>query len=97
MTYWIVALIVLFILAPMVRLWPSARDRQAMEGRRVAMKRGVGVELTKILDPVPIQDKYKTPSGMPIEPYLWLHFARDTVTVDEKNRPRDWRWSAYSS
>ena len=47
MTYWIVALIVLFILAPMARLWPSAKDRQAMEGRRVAMKRGVGVELTR--------------------------------------------------
>ena len=92
MTYWIVALIVLFILAPMARLWPSARDRQAMEGRRVAMKRGVGVELTKILDPVPIQDKYKTPSGMPIEPKLSVvaFRARHGQLVDEKNRPRDW-------
>ena len=63
-----------------------------MKGRRVAMKRGVGVELTKILDPVPIQDKYKTPSGMPIEPKLSVvaFRARHGQLVDEKNRPRDW-------
>ena len=58
----------------------------------VAMKRGVGVELTKILDPVPIQDKYKTASGMPIEPKLSVvaFRARHGQLVDEKNRPRDW-------
>jgi len=92
MAYWIIALIVLFILAPMIRLWPSAKDRQAMEGRRVAMRRGVGVELTQILDPVPIQDKYKTPSGMPIEPKLSVvaFRARHGQLVDDKNRPCDW-------
>ena len=56
------------------------------------MKRGVGVELTQILDPVPIQDKYKTPSGMPIEPKLSVvaFRARHGQLVDDKNRPCDW-------
>jgi hypothetical protein len=85
-------LIALFVLAPMIRLWPSTKDRQAMRGRMLAMKRGVGVELTMIDDPVPDQDKYRTPSGLPLPTRLRViaFRARHKQLVDEKMRPADW-------
>ena len=92
MSYWIIGLIALFVLAPMIRLWPNAKDRQAMRGRMLAMKRGVGVELTMIDDPVPDQDKYRTPSGLPLPARLRVIAlrVRHKQLVDEKTRPPDW-------
>lgn len=92
MSYWIIALIALFVLAPMIRLWPSAKDRQAMRGRMLAMKRGVGVELTMIDDPMPNQEKYRTPSGLPLPARLRVIAlrVRHKQLVDEKKRPADW-------
>ena len=66
MIYLIIAIILVVIIAPMIRVLPSRQQRQQMVKRRTAMAQGIGVELVKIEDPDPDPKKYQTITGRPL-------------------------------
>ncbi len=70
MIYLGIALVVLLLVAPIVALLPSARQREQMALRRQAMAAGLRTELTTIDDPDPDQDRYVSVTGKRLEPKL---------------------------
>lgn len=70
MSYIIIGVVVLMIVAPILRILPSKRQKAVMAQRRVAMAEGVMVDITVIDDPNPLQEKYRAASGRRMEPRL---------------------------
>jgi hypothetical protein len=81
MTYLIIGIALLFVIAPIFAILPSRRQKEQMRLRRSAMSKGISVELTRIQDPNPHQDKYLTNTGKPLDPIL-------SVAAYRKVRPR---------
>ncbi len=67
MTYLIIALVLLAIIAPIVRVLPSKEQKDRMVKRRLAMTEGIGVEMIKIEDPDPDPKKYRSSTGKALE------------------------------
>ena len=64
MEYLIVAGILLMVVAPIIAVLPSPNQKRKMVLRRAAMNLGITVEITKIDDPHPFQEKYLTNLGL---------------------------------
>lgn len=86
MTYLIIALVIVFIVAPIFSVLPSARQREQMKMRTEARHAGVIVELTSIDDPNPKQDKYVSHLGKQLETVVKVAAWRKP-----RQRHRDWR------
>lgn len=86
MSYIIIAFVLLLVIAPIIKVLPSRADREKMNLRREAMRQGVHVEITKIDDPIPKQDKYITHTGRRLDPIL-------NVTAYHlfRKKPAEWR------
>ena len=89
MTYLIIGIILLLIIAPLFAILPSARQKEQMNMRKEAMGKGISVELTGILDPIPHQDKYISNTGKRLEPILKVAAYRVL-----RKKPRQWRLSS---
>lgn len=86
MIYLGIAFVVLLLVAPIVALLPSARQREQMALRREAMAAGLRTELTTIDDPDPDQDRYVSVTGKRLEPKLKCIAYRVS-----RPRPPEWR------
>jgi hypothetical protein len=84
--YVIIGVVLLLIIAPIISVLPSARQKARMVMRQAAMAAGVAVELTSIDDPNPKQDKYIGNTGKAIPPVLKVVGYRL-----QRKRVRDWR------
>ena len=67
MTYALMILILLLVIAPVVAIVPTAKQKAKMKKRRQAMTEGIRVDLTHIDDPDPNPDKYLSNTGKPLE------------------------------
>jgi len=85
MTYLIIGIAIIFVIAPIFAILPSARQKDQMKLRQIAMGQGVRVELTSIQDPIPRQDKYLSNTGKPLSPLL-------SVAAYRKVRPKPEQW-----
>ncbi len=74
------------IIAPIFAILPSARQKEQMKLRKLAMGQGIGVELTTIVDPIPKQDKYLSNTGRPLDPILSVAAYRLA-----RPAPRSWK------
>lgn len=63
MVYLIIAIILLVIVAPIIRVLPSKEQREQMIKRRLAMGKGISVELVRIEDPDPDPKKHRSTTG----------------------------------
>ena len=88
MTYLIIGIILLLVIAPLFAILPSARQKEQMNIRKEAMGKGISVELTSIQDPIPNQDKYISNTGKRLEPILKVAAYRIS-----RRKPRHWRLS----
>ena len=66
MSYLIIILILFFVVAPIVAILPSKRQKQQMAFRQSARAAGVSVALVKIEDPDSDRDKYLSATGRPL-------------------------------
>ena len=92
MTWLLIVLLLLVIVAPLFAILPSKAQKEKMRLRRQAMGMGISIELTRIPDPVPDQDKYRTATGRPLEPVLSVsawRLARNRSGQEPSTRP-DW-------
>ena len=88
MGYLIIGFVLLLIIAPIFAILPSSRQKEQMRLRKQAMDQGISVELTRIEDPIPRQDKYLSSTGKPLEPILSVAAYRIV-----RPKPREWRIS----
>ncbi len=86
MSYLIIGVILLVVVAPIFAILPSTRQRQQARMRKEARAGGVSVELTSIEDPDPDPERYLTATGRPMERRLAVVAWRVT-----RKRPQDWR------
>lgn len=86
MTYVIIALVLLMIIAPIFAILPSKRQKAQMVLRRKAMENGFSVELTRIDDPDPDPQQYLSNTGKPLERVMAAIAYRKL-----RRRPPDWR------
>ena len=66
MSYLIIILILFFVVAPIVAILPSKRQKQQMAFRQSARAAGVSVALVNIEDPDSDRDKYLSATGRPL-------------------------------
>ncbi|MDG1204424.1 MAG: hypothetical protein P8N51_03545 [Pseudomonadales bacterium] len=66
MVYVIIGIVMLVILAPIIRIIPSAKQKAAMAKRQVGMKQGIRITITHIEDPDPDRNKYLSNTGKPM-------------------------------
>ncbi|MFT7684873.1 MAG: hypothetical protein ACI9FB_000214 [Candidatus Azotimanducaceae bacterium] len=86
MVYLISIFVFLMILAPVLAILPSAKQRDQLKKRKLAMARGVRVQLTHIDDPDQDPAKYLSNTGKPLArklPIVAYRLARP--------RPEMWR------
>jgi len=86
MVYVGIAIVLLLIIAPIIAILPSKRQKEQMAMRRMAMSAGLSVELTRIADPDPDPEKYLSNTGKPL--------ARVMPAVAyrlSRRRPPNWR------
>jgi hypothetical protein len=86
MVYFIIGLVVLLIVAPIIAVLPSKRQKEQMALRREAMAQGINVEITTIDDPISDQEKYRSSTGKKLEPRLTVSAYRVA-----RPQPREWR------
>ena len=86
MAYVIIVIVLLAIIAPVIAILPSAKQKAQMQMRKVARSNGVSVELTAIDDPNPHQQKYLSNTGKPIPPLLKV-----VAYKLQRRRLSDWR------
>ena len=86
MTYLIIGIAILIVIAPIFAILPSVRQKEQMGLRRSAMSDGISVELTRIQDPIPRQEKYLSNTGKPLPPVLSLAAYRKV-----RPKPKQWR------
>ena len=89
MVYLIIGVVLLLIIAPIIAVLPSPRQKEQMALRQLAMGLGMNVELTRITDPVPKQDKYISSLGKSLEPILKVIAYRKA-----RKMPAEWRRAA---
>ena len=88
MVYVIIGVVMLVILAPIMRIIPSAKQKAAMEKRQIAMKQGIRIAITHIDDPDPDRNKYLSNTGKPLPRKLAVIGYRLP-----RARPDNWRES----
>jgi hypothetical protein len=76
MVYLFIAAVILMIAAPIISVLPSKRDKARMAKRRMAMGKGISVEMTHIEDPDPDPQKYLSTTGKPLERKLAIAVYR---------------------
>lgn len=86
MVYLGIAFVVLLIIAPIIALIPSARQKEQMALRRAARERGLRPELTTIDDPNPDADQYRSVTGKALPAKL-----RCIAYRCPRSRPDNWR------
>ena len=86
MVYLIVIIAVLMVVGPVIAILPSKRQKEQMAMRRIAMARGLSVQLVNIEDPDPAPGEYLTNTGKPLEPVMKAMAYRIA-----RRRPSDWR------
>lgn len=95
MSYLVIGLILLVIIAPIFAVLPSARQKEQMALRRQAMAKGFQIDFETIDDPDPDPAKYVSNTGKPLERVMQTAAYRYA-----RRRPSDWRrlpqvdWSA---
>ena len=67
MIYALMILILLLVIAPVIAIMPTAKQKAQMKKRRLAMAAGIRVDLTLIDDPDPNPEKYLSSTGQPLE------------------------------
>jgi len=87
MVYLGIAFVVLLIVAPIIALLPSARQKEQMALRKAARERGLRTELTTIEDPDPDPGKYRSVTGKELPRELKCIAYRRP-----RPRPAGWRW-----
>jgi hypothetical protein len=86
LAYLIIGIVLLVVLAPIFAILPSKRQKQQMQMRKLAMAKGIRVDLVKIEDPHPDREKYITSTGKPLDPVM------DAIAWRiPRPRPRNWR------
>lgn len=70
MTYILIGLVLLFVVVPIISILPNEEQRALMKMRKIAMGRGIGVELTTIPDHAAQVGKRVSGSGRPMRPVL---------------------------
>lgn len=92
MTYLLIGLVLVLIIAPIVSILPSRSQKQIMQIRQTMMGRGVSIELTEIDDPEPNQAKYQTSTGRQLAAKLKVTMYKKTTTNREASqRVAAWR------
>jgi len=86
MVYVGIAFVLLLIIAPIIAILPSKRQKEQMAMRRMAMSAGLSVELTRIEDPDPDPEKYLSNTGKPLERVMQAVAYRCP-----RPRPSNWR------
>ncbi|MEX0940919.1 MAG: hypothetical protein WD002_00065 [Pseudomonadales bacterium] len=86
MAYLAIAVILLVIIAPILAILPSKRQKEQMFLRKKAMADGFSVELTRIDDPDPDPEKYLSNTGKPLERVMSVAAYRFP-----RRKPPDWR------
>lgn len=86
MVYLVIAVILLVIIAPIVAILPSKRQKEQMSLRKTAMADGFSIELTRIADPDPDPEKYLSNTGKPLERIMSVAAYRFP-----RRKPTDWR------
>ncbi len=86
MTYIIIGFVLLLIIAPIVAIMPSTRQKAQMAKRTEAMAKDIRVDLTQIDDPDPNPGDYVSNTGKPLERRCPVAAYRIP-----RRRPRDWR------
>lgn len=67
MVYVFIGIVILLIIAPIIAVLPSKRQKEQMVLRKKAMGQGVSIEFVSIEDPDPDPDKYVSNTGKPLE------------------------------
>ncbi len=88
LTYLIIALALAFIVAPIIAILPSKRQKEQMLLRRKAAGVGLRVDITRIDDPVPKQEKYLSNLGKPLAPNLTISAYRRSRARAEARHPK---------
>ncbi|MCB1692900.1 MAG: hypothetical protein KDI19_09045 [Pseudomonadales bacterium] len=86
MVYLLIGGILLLIVAPIIRILPSRRQKEQMALRRTASSNGLTVELTHIDDPDPDPEKYLSNTGRPLPRVMAVIAYRKPV-----KKPAEWR------
>ena len=86
MTYLLIGLVLVLIIAPIVSILPSRSQKQIMQIRQTMMGRGVSIELTEIDDPEPNQAKYQTSTGRQLAAKLKVTMYKKTTTNREASQ-----------
>ena len=86
MVYIIIVVVLIMIIAPIIAVLPSTRQKEQMALRRTAMALGFSVQLTRIDDPDPDPEKYLSNTGKPLERVMSVVAYRLP-----RKRPKDWR------
>lgn len=86
MVYLIIVVAILLVIGPIIAILPSKRQKEQMAMRKVAMSRGLSVQLVNIRDPDPAPDAYLSNTGKPLEPIMKAMAYRIA-----RRRPTDWR------
>lgn len=86
MVYVLIGVVLLVIIVPIIGVLPSARQKEQMALRRKAMAEGLSVELTRIEDPDPDPEKYRSVTGKALEPAMSVTAYRIL-----RPTPRNWR------
>jgi len=66
MIYVAIALVLVLVIAPIISVLPSARQKEQMSLRKIAMSAGFSIDLTHIDDPDPDPEKYLSNTGKPL-------------------------------
>ena len=67
MAYIIIGFILLLIIAPIIAILPSARQKAMMAKRTEAMAKNIRIDLTQIEDPDPNPEDYISNTGKPLD------------------------------
>lgn len=86
MSYLVIGLILLLIIAPIFAVLPSARQKEQMNLRRQAMAKGFQVDFETIDDPDPDPEQYLSNTGKPL-----ARVMRRAAYRYARRRPSDWR------
>lgn len=86
MAYLAIAILLLVIIAPIIAILPSARQKEQMRLRKRAMAEGFNIEFVHIDDPDPDPEKYLSNTGKPLPRVMEVKAYRF-----KRPRPLDWR------
>lgn len=93
MVYVFIAVVILLIIGPIIAVLPSRRQKEQMALRKRAMAEGISIEFTRIDDPDPDPEKYRSNTGKPLERVMSVVAYRSIRPTREEWRriPRiDW-------